>query len=436
MNASASGNSNISPRPGMTRRLKLAFIVIAIVCLIIGTVAYPRWQQAQSYTQIDRLITSRQYESATEVIKSLGPSAKQDPNLLFAQARIARLQGDSNRASTFLQEAKRVGFSPARIEVEETLAMVQSGSVLLGQQGFDFLVQRAPEDIESIRDACAAGYIASRQREAAMHLIDDWMQDRPDQALPHFWKGVVYIQDGAGQANAAEIEFTKALSLNPELLDAKLQWIVALQMQKQYAKVIEVCRDVLAGSPNRLEALVAQASAHAALKQHTEAIEPLKLALAQVPDAYSIRFGLAEQYMAMQNYQQAFEVAKPLAEKWPNDVALNYLLSNALNELSRTQEAESHFNVYQDGQRKLAELSSLEQQVRANPDNVPLLTRLGEGYMQYKWQSAAEWLHRAERANPSDRRLKELLRDYYTAAGNVRLQNLYSQLIPRPSVSE
>jgi tetratricopeptide (TPR) repeat protein len=395
---------------------------------------------------IAHLIESRRYDLAQFEIDQPASKRLSEAQRQFFSARIARLKGDPRNAERYLDLAHRAGIDPNLRELEHFLLKMSdrkfADRYLLFQQ-LERLKQQFLQERTVINDAFITALVSNGEHSLGVELVIAWCGEEPTNALAWYWRGVIATQSPDQQAEAQQ-SFTQAVSLNPDLLDARLQLAASLQAQKRFADSAEQFQYVVnqIGQENssleettasRWVGLMGLAACAVGEGKTDRATELLRSACELQPRAYPSRFGLAEQCLAANRLEEALQSALLLFEWKPDDGALNYLLSSIYTKLGNEVSATECFDRFQSIQREIEGLQSrglaLNQPPTSGVDprgtSPNVLIGLGRDYLRYRWQVAGEWLHRAERMAPHDMQIAGLLSEFYATGGNLRLANKY-----------
>lgn len=137
-----------------------------------------------------------------------------EDRLHFLAARAARRAGDSREAAKQLQLAEKQGWVAEAIELERALAQAQQGKLDKVEPALVSFVERGHPDKVLILEALAQGYLKSFQLPRALHCLDRWVQEQPDNPQALMWRGEARLR--YGRTSEAIEDYRRAVELDPE----------------------------------------------------------------------------------------------------------------------------------------------------------------------------------------------------------------------------
>lgn len=328
--------------------------------------------------------------------------------LQLEAARIARRNGDLPQAEQRLAVvAKRDPRSPD-VQLEQRLLQAQRGDVAVVELGLKDLVAKGHPDAALIREALAAGYLASGRLQEAQALLAEILRQEPrsvpamlmmgqvmtslqrdEEALPHLRSAV----EAASGSSAAHLALAKAL--------------MSLGFEREAAGHFEWVRRQRPYDP---DVLLGLAVYRANAGERAEAVHLLDELLRHHPNHTG---GLTERgRLALFDSQpeEAEELAKRALAVAPTDAMAWQVMANALhaqrNEVDAARALDNHCGF--DG--AAAQLRYLAGELDERPDDADLLAKVGAAYLRLNMASQAEQaLTRALSLDPNHATARQLL---------------------------
>ena len=263
-------------RVGFARRL--AFVLALGLVGYAGFRAFRFYQVERSITRIRTLLSAGENAQARSLaleIVGIRPSAE----TWFFACRTAWLTGRFADARDDLHTAQRLGWPTPLCQLE--LLLIDAGSGKFAEVEPVLLAALASKLVHDpeLYAALVHGYSAAFRFESALHCLEAWVDDFPDDIRPRLWR--------------------------PE---------VNRRLERDSDGSLEDYRRALAIDPDRYEARLGTAEIHFDLDEHEKARRWYLDCLARKPDDLTARFGLARcQYRlganeeAVSSFQQVLE---------------------------------------------------------------------------------------------------------------------------------
>jgi serine/threonine-protein kinase len=146
-----------------------------------------------------------------------------------------------------------------------------------------------------------------RAREAALNAIE------LDETLPEAHEAMAVVKwygdwDWAG----AEREFKRALQINPNFVDARVNYTTLLLQQKRFEEALQVIRQAKAHDPASLRAMGKEGEVYLFMRQYDRAIEIFRKVLDLGPDFVPNQRSLSLALSLQGRHQEAIELLKQL----------------------------------------------------------------------------------------------------------------------------
>ncbi|NND98072.1 MAG: tetratricopeptide repeat protein [Pirellulaceae bacterium] len=416
-----------------TATKRSGLIVAAIFAVAaLAVVVYLNAKSTFSMRWLDRAnvaIESRQLDLADQYLDNAHQWSNRSGKVSLLRARVARLKNDPANARRFLTKARDEGADRQTLEHEETLIKAQTGRARILIDQIESLINQSGEGAPYVLEAFALGFASDRDYPAALDIVDRWLAVEPESAMAHYRKGTFLQQTSRNEE--AKKSLARAVELNPQLTEAHFALArVAFALQDD-ALALKHYRVVVAANPDNFAARMAKANLLLAMRKYDEAIEEFNWILERDSDNFSAQFNLASHYARHGEPQKTIDLLADWNRKLPDDVALNYLLANAHQQLGDDQLSESFLQRHLEGRKALDRLDTLTGQANSNLTDFELRKHLGLGYLQYQWDSAQVWLTQANAMRPYDVDVLRGLATYWQINGNEEFAKRYLESAER-----
>lgn len=187
-------------------------LIAALLCVIGGVFFGRSWIAEIPNSLARRAIAHKTPETALRFLDwsvRIGGSTAQTE---FLRARACRRLGRWDDVTKHLKKASDLGGDPALLQREDWLMKAQSGQMMFAHRHRAQLLLDPRGDTEEICEAYVLGYISIQHFDEATRLIESWSADYPDNAEPHYLKGLMLAEEN--KLNLAEASFRKALELS------------------------------------------------------------------------------------------------------------------------------------------------------------------------------------------------------------------------------
>ncbi|RPH81720.1 MAG: hypothetical protein EHM77_03990, partial [Planctomycetaceae bacterium] len=129
------------------------------------------------------------YDSAETWLRRAAYFSSRNPTTELLAARVCRRQGRLDEMTQHLSRALLVGGDAKLIELEESLALAQTGSLAAVEQKLVTALKEGWGDTDEISDAYANGLAANSQFGRAATVLDAWRIDYPNDPRPDYRLG-------------------------------------------------------------------------------------------------------------------------------------------------------------------------------------------------------------------------------------------------------
>lgn len=405
-------------------------VVVLVAVLSVGWLSgLPSWWIRQSVVSA---IARRNYVSAWDRVKLASRLEPNNPETEFLIARLERKRGNLDQVRRHLQRAAARGLDSDRVHREELLIRAQTGQLAGIISELDQLLINHSDDGAEICDAYANGLLINGRLDEANALIQQWQQAFPEDPQPDYLLG--RIAEFNRNSVGAESHYRKSLAKNNlhfpsanslgRVLGELNKWDEAL---KAYERCLAFHNPAPAklGMARCLTNLGREEDALLLLRSLAEMpIDELNDALMELGESTEVDVFGFELGSLEAKYGQVEEAVKLLAravEHYPKHREARYLLARSLKAIGRSDEAQKHFDWYQETQKKVTEINLVLDQVKLNPHDLDLRCRLGTLYLEVGSENAGVyWLRSVVAENPTHAVAKELLAKYRTEQFSLR----------------
>ncbi|MBI4776560.1 MAG: tetratricopeptide repeat protein [Deltaproteobacteria bacterium] len=261
------------------------------------------------YMYAEALIRSGRVENLEDEIKDLIEDSKRAPYFLNLLAAVLLECGKRGKAESLLETALRLnpGFDPARNNLaalrrkEETEDKVLEGPVKFHLQGVPLFKARQRLEV-------GAKHLGAGQFDAAepclvsvLEIVEKGEVIDPDRAglLAPAFEGLAVIARKRGDNERSLEYFSKALKLEPNRLDARLQLAELLKSKKKFNEALEHAKAAVVLAPESSNALLTRALVHREAGNLREAEKDLLTLVKMHPEFPLGAFNLGSLYWAV-----------------------------------------------------------------------------------------------------------------------------------------
>lgn len=396
--------SKTQPLPGgkavaKTPSKLVVFALIVILC-IVGWLGLRYNISTRQNSQATDALASRRLDLADQLFQSAEAWNRNSVVTLVGRARVARLQLDRERARQLLQDARIQYPGDERVVREELLLKIQSGRARELHQQFDRLLMEQEDDTAAVWEAYMMGFEVANDQQAVEEIAKQWLAEQPDCAIASLKNAeLAYFND---QLETAESLYAVALGYDPDILDAHLGAArVASLLEKNHAVLVH-CRQALRLDPENIEARLRLAKCLLVLHRDDDAVIEFERLIKDDPENFSARFDLVSHCIKNERPQRAIDLLEPIIVEFRDDVAINYLMAIAYQQLGDSAKAEPFLQRHLDARTELDQLTELELKTKPSQQDFAFCKRLGLIYLKYEWDSADHWLNQALTMNPND----------------------------------
>ena len=360
---------------------------LAVGIVLIGLLV---WQRGRLIgepikSMVAQRLMERQFEAAVwwnDWGRSINSA---DPDFVVNQARIARRQGQMDKVSDALKLASELGASVKVLEREQTLALAQSGQLVLNLFQLSALLVDPDFDNTEVCEAFVLGYIRTARAPEAIPLLTGWISDEENNPWPLLLRARCHKLMKLHKE--AEDDFAAVIKMDPKWNQPKLEMgelLVELNRFDEAGKLLAglVAEDNNAETDYSVRLRIVQAECLVADGDSTQATELLRAACKL--DATNLNAFVALGRCLLED-------GKPKEAEQPLLAALklragydetHYLLAQVYSQIGPPEKAKHHSDYVRNARDALVELDRLNAALTTRK-TAEALIRAGEIQLKY-----------------------------------------------------
>jgi tetratricopeptide (TPR) repeat protein len=407
-------------RPSAIRRRRWRLLAFAVLSLVIAAGLYPlgRYFWADSHYQAALAAADRRdFDAARAHFDVCMREWPESAEVRFQAARSARRAGDLDSAARLLHDAKRLGWVPEAIELEQALTELR----LHGHQGLAGplleLVRRGHPDSVLILEALTPSVLAALEMDFIMQCLDLWLERAPNDERPYLLKGDI-LERLSIRVNAINL-YRDAVRLAPENTEArrKLGWL-ALGM-KLTGEAAEQFDWLIARQPDSPELRRGLAKVRQAQGRSYDAQLILDALLAERPDDALALGDRGALEMEAGDSKSAEKWLKPAVAGAPSELHLLNQWELCLRQQGRDKEANEVRKRIDRGEADEKRLAELRRDLMRKPRDPAIRLEIGQILMRNGLErEGLRWLETGLAQEPRHIATHQALADYFTAHGD------------------
>lgn len=406
--------------------------IVVLCLLIIGAigffVVYPQLAGLYHWRQARRALEQEDFVQAQAQLRCCFGVWPNNGEVVFLMARTCRRAGDFDGARTHLQEAERLGWASALVELERLLMVAQAGFVRAVEPELRRFLETRPNERRVILEALVVGSLQGNFLDDAHRWSTRWTEDYPDEFQGHFMRGRV-LQGGLRYDLAAE-EYQRALSSKPNSLEARLGLGDMLLRNGRYAEALPQFQTCLQSDPKHAAALLGLARCQRYLSPPEAALATLEQLLADHEGHAEGLLLRGQLELERGNAEAAVGWLERAERLQPQDLETYQALATTMRLLNRKEEAQAYEAKRQQLEGDLRRMEELTKEIIENPRDAALrceagitLLRLGQD------QQGARWLASALLIDPHHQSTKQALLTCLPKLGDAKLVEHYQRLL-------
>jgi Tfp pilus assembly protein PilF len=405
--------------------------LLALLLLVIGGAGYASYRYLRAerdFQAAEAACGRRDFGQARWLLESYLNDWPDSTRAHFLLARTARRSGLPMMAEHQLETCQRLEGPTERIALERTLLEVQQGGISratearLRQQ----ITQNHPDSLQ-ILEALSGGCLISYRFAAALVYLNEWLQREPGNYQAYLWRSMAHERrlDFGSAADDAR----KAMTLEPDLLEAKVRLAQVLFLKKDFQESAELFEPLYARQPENPVVALGLARAQINLNQTQAAERILDELVRRYPNDAPVLLERGRLALQVEQAGAAERWLRRAAGHAPYDYQTNYTLFLCLRQLDQTEEArkvEKHLKQLTADSARFRELSERLQQY---PYDLSVRCEIARIYLsEGQNREAVRWLRSALKIDPACQPASQLLADYYESSGQPAQAATYRRL--------
>lgn len=398
-----------SRRPAAPRSLRRGLLLAGSVALLVAALPEVALLRAAG------LIDGRRDAEAARWLAVADRLSPRRGAVHFHAARLARRRHDFAAVHRRLQAAFDAGWPVADLEREQWLAMAETGNVEEMQRHWADLFSDPRTDGPEISRAYVVAALARIRLRDARRVLDAWAADHPDDAGPHFFRGMIHaIQlewEDAGRA------YARCLELDPRHNEARRGLAESFAKRLRFGEALEEWTRLLALDPADTAAAVGRCDCLVQLGEADAAQRELAGLLERRPGDVAVLELAGRLELAAGTPARAVDLLSRAVAERPEDAELRYALGRALRLAGDADAARDHLAYREAAAEPLDRLRRLLVQLPHKPWDADIRAEIGE--LTTAWKSRAEgrqWFLRALDVDPEHPRARAALAHAEAAA--------------------
>ncbi|MFN9719450.1 MAG: tetratricopeptide repeat protein [Planctomycetota bacterium] len=339
------------------------------------------WWPPICHSMARRSLLDRNYTNVHAWLNRVDDLAQETSETSLLRARVLRREGRMNDVQSELKKSHQLGASVEQLNLEQWLALAQSGQMSQAEPHLPALLRDNQQDLEEICEAYATGYFRSMNFGMASELLSVWAKDFPESHMPWLIKGRISLVTNSFQE--AEKNFRKACDFSENHPECRLELARALEKLSRAEEAASILGE-LVDDPR----IGAEAKFHLAINLRAdgksgEAERYLRELIEQGVFRPDIALELARTQFELGDLASAEPVIRRAIENSPRDSEIHFVLGQILQARGETDEAQAHFEFSREAQKALRELSHFRDRVHRNPKDVDGLLGMGRLMIRY-----------------------------------------------------
>ena len=406
--------------------LLVGFVVVFLIFQWFGGLA------GSARSLATQAIESNQLDSAEYWLKISQWFESGNGESHFMRARLERKRGELDKMATSLRSAHDSGFSPSRLQREQSLALASLGRLTQDvEKELDEWLQEPTAETSEILDSYINGLTSISRYSESLELLNYWESQSPWSPIPNYRRA--RIQEHLSQFQLAEEQYKSAHQKDPRYAKAAYQYGRLLLQQRRPVEALVLFRK----SERGLSDLAAKTGIARCLKE-TGKVDEARDILRQVlgnsieSQARSLRSvdDFSERYIAASelgsieteagNYEAAVEILKKALEVNPKDTIARYAYAVSLRGKGMVMESEQNFEIVRSARKALEKVSELQEKLRHTPDDSKVRMELGTLILEHESErTGVFWVQSIFSYDPSNEDAHRLLADWYANKANA-----------------
>jgi tetratricopeptide (TPR) repeat protein len=405
---------------GDLRRRPWLAAAVALICLGVGVLVYsvaaPQIKAWSHWRQAGHALANYDFPQARAHLAwclAIWPTSGEAHFLL---ARTCRREWDFAGARTHLQEAKRLRWPVAAIDLEFKLIQAQSGDVRAVEKTLHNYLESGHPDEVLIFEALVSGYLQSNLLNDTYHWATVWIKRHPGMWFPLMMRGLVL--ERSLKFDLAMADYQAAIELKPDHVKARLRVAEMLLRRGRFDEALPHFQAGFAEFPGDPAVMIGLAKCYRSLAQVEAAEKVVAAGLERYPQHPQLLQLRGQLEADNERFEAALAWLRRAEAQAPNDRGTVFALANVLGRLGKAEEARKYD---ERGRQLVQSLGQVDQLIREvaetegkNPArNVQCRHELGKLLLSLgQEEEGLQWLASALNEDPNHEPTRKALAEY------------------------
>jgi predicted Zn-dependent protease len=366
-------------------------------------------QSLEQYDHTGRRVFLRQARDQLDECLRL---SSQNGRLHFLAARAARRDNDFSATRDHLQHAKRLGWVKEAIELEQALAVVQTGKLEQYENVLRAAIEQGHPDRLLILEAVVHGYEKTYHLYEAGRYLDLWLQEEPENSQALLERAEIHLL--TMRLPLALNDYRRGVELDPDA-DAARQKLGGLLLSEQKAKEALPYFEELRRHPGEpsADALLGVARCKALLGDDTGAVADLDELLARHPHHAAALAERGKLAQAQGNSSAAERFLRESVTLAPFEEEAISAFCSCLQKLGKSAEAATWSKRLDAMKADQARLDEVKQALLKSPYDASLRAEMGRVLVRNGHdRDGLMWLRSAQAIDPKHPAVQAALAEY------------------------
>jgi tetratricopeptide (TPR) repeat protein len=395
----------------------------------IGAIAV--WRADRDAATARRALADGQIDRASEAVERWLRSSPRSAEAHYLRARIAWARRDLGTVHQELERAEALGYPPGLMARLTGLFLARTNQNTkaepLLRRAFD--EGRGPDP--EVAEALARIYLGSFRMADAQAVLDRWIREAPQDALPYLLRADAELR--TSDADAVIGSYREALRRDPGLDRARLGLAEMLRAHHHNAEADEEYARYLARKPDDPMGYLGAGQNALEMRDVDQAARRLDRGLALAPGNPEQLGARAAVEAKAQRFASALDYLDRAVQADPFDRVNRYLRMVILTRLGKKAEADAERQALDRIRKDRVDFDRIREALVSSPLDPELRSAAAQWLMSHGHEAEAiEWANLVLAGNPSHPAMNRLLADYYRKTGQIGLANLYEAHAPPP----
>jgi tetratricopeptide (TPR) repeat protein len=418
-------------RNGAGRRRKWLVGVVGVVLATSAAIAaIVVWRADRNAATARRALAEGRLVEASEALERWLKSSPRSAEAHYLKARIAWARHDLGTVQQELDRAEVLGYPPGLMARLAGLFLARTNQTALAEpllrRAFD--EGRGPDP--EVAEALARVYLGSFRMTDAQLVLDRWIREVPQDALPYFLRTEVEMRTSQ-EPEVVIGSYREALRRDPELDQARFGLAEMFRAQHRNTEAAEEYTRYLARKPDDPMGYLGAGRNALEMGDLDQAARWLDRGLALAPRSPELLGARAAVEANAQRFSSALDYLDRAVQADPFDHANRYQRMLVLTKLGKRADADTERRAVDRIRKDQAEFERIIKALNRSPLDPELRSAAAQWLMSHGHeQEAIEWANLVLAGNPSHPAMNRLLADYYRKTGQIGLANLHEALAP------